>query len=105
MLEAGLELEVRLACLQEPYIDMELRHGGYQIYWPEAGSPRDRQVVIAIWWDLVNKVIVVTKVLCTTLQVIGIGHVVEENGVLRYRSFDEGHLHVLLRLNTGHCKT
>lgn len=26
-LEAVLELGVRLACLQEPYIDMELRHG------------------------------------------------------------------------------
>ena len=57
-LEAGLELGVGLACLQEPYIDMEFRHGGYQIYWPEAGSPRDWRVAIAIRRDLVNKVIV-----------------------------------------------
>jgi hypothetical protein len=28
-LEAGLELGVSLACLQEPYIDREFRHGGY----------------------------------------------------------------------------
>ena len=57
-LEAGLELGVGLACLQEPYIDMEFRHGGYQIYWPEAGSPRDRRVAVAIRRDLVNKMIV-----------------------------------------------
>jgi len=25
---------VGLACRQEPYIYMEFRHGGYQIYWP-----------------------------------------------------------------------
>ncbi|ODM20319.1 hypothetical protein SI65_03372 [Aspergillus cristatus] len=37
---------------------MEFRHGGYQIYWPEAGSLRDRRVAVAIQWDLVNKVIV-----------------------------------------------
>ena len=30
-LEAGLELGVGLACLQEPYIDTEFRHGGYQM--------------------------------------------------------------------------
>ena len=53
-LEAGLELGVGLACLQEPYIDTEFRHGGYQIYWPEVGSPRDWRVVIAIRRDLVN---------------------------------------------------
>ena len=57
-LEAGLELGVGLACLQEPYIDMEFRHGGYQIYWPEAGSPRDRRVAVAIRRDLVNKMFV-----------------------------------------------
>ena len=57
-LEAGLELGVGLACLQEPYIDMEFRHGRYQIYWPEAGSRQDQQVAVAIWRDLVNKVIV-----------------------------------------------
>lgn len=28
-LEAGLELGVGLACLQEPYINDEFRHGGY----------------------------------------------------------------------------
>ena len=43
----------------------------------------------------------VTKVLRTTLQVIGIGRVVEENGGPRYRSFGEGHPHVLSRLNAG----
>ena len=32
----------------------------------------------------------VTKVLHTTLQVIGIGHVIEENKGLRYKSFNEG---------------
>ena len=57
-LEAGLELGVGLACLQEPYIDTEFRHGGYQIYWPESGSRRDRRVVVVIWWDLASKVIV-----------------------------------------------
>ena len=57
-LEAGLELGVELACLQEPYIDMEFRHGGYQIYWPEAGSLRDQRVAVAIRRDLLNKVIV-----------------------------------------------
>lgn len=40
-LEAGLELGVGLACLQEPYISNEFRHGGYQIYWPEAGRLRN----------------------------------------------------------------
>ena len=57
-LEAGLELGVGLACLQEPYVDTEFRHGGYQMYWPEAGSLRDRRVAIAIRRDLVDKVIV-----------------------------------------------
>ena len=57
-LEAGLELGVGLACLQEPYIDTEFRHGGYQIYWPESGSRRDRRVAVAIQRDLVSKVIV-----------------------------------------------
>lgn len=28
-LETGLELGVGLACLQEPYINDEFRHGGY----------------------------------------------------------------------------
>ena len=57
-LEAGLELGVGLACLQEPYIDTEFRHGGYQIYWPESGSRRDRRVAVAIRRDLASKVIV-----------------------------------------------
>ena len=56
-LEAGLELGVGLACLQEPYIHMEFQHGEYQIYWPETGSRRDQRVVVAIRRDLVNKVI------------------------------------------------
>ena len=47
----------------------------------------------------------VMKVLCTTPQMIGIGHVIEENEGLRYKSFDKGLLHILLRLNAGHCKT
>ena len=67
-LEAGLELGVGLACLQEPYIDMEFRHGGYQIYWPEAGSLRDRRVALAIRRDLVDKVIVEAR---TNLLVTG----------------------------------
>lgn len=57
-LEAGLELGVGLACLQEPYVDMEFRHGGYQMDWPEAGSLRARRVAIAIRRDLLDKVIV-----------------------------------------------
>ena len=47
----------------------------------------------------------VTKVLRTTPQMIGIGRVVEENGNLRYKSFDKGPPHILLRLNAGHRKT
>lgn len=57
-LEAGLELGVELACLQEPYFDMGFQHGGYQIYWPETGSLQDQRVAVAIRCDLVNKVIV-----------------------------------------------
>ena len=54
-LEAGLELGVGLVCLQEPYIDREFRHGGYQIYWPEAGELRNRRVTMAIRRDLFNR--------------------------------------------------
>jgi hypothetical protein len=57
-LEAGLELGVDLACLQEPYIYMELQHRGYQIYWPEAGIRKDHRVAVAIRRDLLNKVMV-----------------------------------------------
>jgi len=60
VLEAALELGVGTACLQEPYIDMEFRHGGYQIYWPEATSlreSRDQRVAVAIQRDLVDKII------------------------------------------------
>jgi len=40
-LEAGLELGVGLACLQEPYIDMEFRHGRYQKWaWRMQNSGR-----------------------------------------------------------------
>src|ERR1700709_2943609 len=54
-LEAGLELGVSLECLQEPYIDREFRHGGYQIYWPEAGAHRNRRVAVAIRRDLFDR--------------------------------------------------
>src|SRR5699024_10609916 len=57
-LETGLELGVGLACLQEPYTDMEYRHGGYQMYWQEAGSLRDQRVAVADRPDQVNKVVV-----------------------------------------------
>jgi ribonuclease HI len=57
-LEAGLELEVGLVCLQEPYIKREFRHGGYQIFWPEAGLHKTRRVATAIRRDLFSRVIV-----------------------------------------------
>ena len=57
-LEAGLELGVGLACLQEPYVNDGFRHGGYQIYWPEAGKHRNQRVAIAIRRDLFNKIMV-----------------------------------------------
>ena len=47
----------------------------------------------------------VTKVLRTTPQMIGIGRVIEENEGLRYKSFDEGLSHILLRLNAGLRRT
>jgi hypothetical protein len=37
-LEAGLERQAGIICLQEPYIEREFRHGGYLIYWPEEAS-------------------------------------------------------------------
>ena len=47
----------------------------------------------------------VTKVLRTTPQMIGIGRVIEGNEGLRYKSFDEGLSHILLRLNAGLRRT
>lgn len=44
-LDLGLQLGVVLACLHEPYIDREFRHGGYLLYWPENGERRDCRVV------------------------------------------------------------
>lgn len=57
-LEAGLELGVGLVCLQEPYIGTEFRHGGYQIYWPQAGTQRNRRVAVAIRRNLHNQLVV-----------------------------------------------
>ena len=57
-LEAGIELGIGLACLQEPYVQKEFRHGGYQMYWPETGTHGNRRVAMAIRRDLLNKVMV-----------------------------------------------
>jgi ribonuclease HI len=57
-LEAGLQLGVGLVCLQEPYIGNEFRHGGYQIYWPEAGAQENRRVAVAIRRDIFNQAVV-----------------------------------------------
>jgi len=54
-LEAGLDLQVEIVCLQEPYIDGDFRHGAYAIYWPEKGERRDKRVAIAVRRDLLNR--------------------------------------------------
>lgn len=62
-LEAGLHLQLGVGqvCLQEPCIGKEFRHGGYQIYWPEAGAQRNpirrglfNQMVEETTTDLIN---------------------------------------------------
>ena len=57
-LEAGLELQMGLACLQESYINDKFQHREYQIYWPEAEKHRNQRVAIVIQWDLFNKIMV-----------------------------------------------
>ncbi len=57
-LEAGLQLGVGLACLQEPYVDCDFQHTGYLIYWPEEGERRDARVAIAVRRDWLHKLVV-----------------------------------------------
>jgi hypothetical protein len=52
---AALETGVGLACLQEPYLDRKFRNGGYQIYWPENRTHRNRRLAIAIRRELLHK--------------------------------------------------
>jgi hypothetical protein len=51
-LEAGLQRQADIVCLQEPYIKREFRHSAYLIYWPERGEHKYYKVLIAIQKDL-----------------------------------------------------
>jgi endonuclease/exonuclease/phosphatase family metal-dependent hydrolase len=52
-LEAGLQRQADIVCLQEPYIKREFQHSAYLIYWPERGEKhKHHRVLIAIRKDL-----------------------------------------------------
>jgi hypothetical protein len=46
-LEAGIERQIGIICLQEPYILNDFSHPGYLLYWP-GGEKQDQQVLMAI---------------------------------------------------------
>lgn len=54
-LEAGIERQIGIICLQEPYILKDFSHPGYLLYWP-GGEKRDQRVLIAIRKDLIGAV-------------------------------------------------
>jgi ribonuclease HI len=56
-LELGLELEVGLVCLQEPYRGT-FNHRGYLLYWPNKGEQDDYRVAIAVRRDLLDQMVI-----------------------------------------------
>jgi len=62
-LEAGLERNAALICLQEPYIGQKqtISHPGYTLYWPEAGELKDKRVTIAVRRDLMTQTIIESR--------------------------------------------
>jgi hypothetical protein len=52
-LEAGLQRQADIVCLQEPYIKREFQHSAYLIYWPEREEKhKHHKVLITIQKDL-----------------------------------------------------
>jgi hypothetical protein len=47
-LEAGLQRQADIVCLQEPYIVREFQYSAYLIYWLEKGEHKYYRVLIAI---------------------------------------------------------
>ena len=54
-LEAGIERDIGIICLQEPYISYEFSHPGYLLYWP-GGDKKDQRVLIAVRRDLIGAI-------------------------------------------------
>ena len=59
-LEAALEMDVGVVCLQEPYLGkrcQKFTHGAFQIRWPELpqGDQQQTRVALAIRRDLLEK--------------------------------------------------
>jgi hypothetical protein len=54
-LEAGIEWQIGIICLQEPYILNNFSHPGYLLYWP-GGEKQDQRVLMAIRKDLIRAV-------------------------------------------------
>lgn len=59
-LEAGLGLDARIVCIQEPFLGKKnLAHSGFGLYWPAGTHNRkDYQVLIAVRKDLLDSTIV-----------------------------------------------
>ena len=59
-LEAALEMDAGVVCLQEPYLGkrcQKLTHGAFQIRWPELpqGDQHQTRVALAIRRDLLKR--------------------------------------------------
>jgi ribonuclease HI len=54
-LEAGIERQAGIICLQEPLVQSNFTHPGYSLYWP-GGEKRDQRVLIAVRKDLIGAI-------------------------------------------------
>ena len=58
--EAGLGLDARIVCIQEPFLRRKnLAHSGFSLYWPAGTHDRkDNRVLIAVRKDLLDITVV-----------------------------------------------
>lgn len=69
-LEAGLGLNSRVVCIQEPFLgNRDISHSGFNLYWPSGTDNRnDMQVLMAVKKDILSKVVIENRVSGVTQQ-------------------------------------